>query len=277
MYIDGDHPFAGFCGVFAGMCNVLQENRSLQCAFLIDVNAENLLNDIKPSELSNAIRLCALRILTYFSDKLGKGNSNLRWGYKFYNSGAITHLYERHEFREFRVEYFEEFEQDICKRLDESLDKEIQVKNSDIQDGGVHVSSCQKPSPAKCLTCALTDLVHDFEWEQPEISSPFKRPRRVSQTNDVNNNSSTNFVFLFSWCPCSKGLMSSFCDRSIKSCENFRNVVLPSALHKKFRGNCKISLLWVDTGLWWWRPTQQVLKVSIKVEGRDLARRIDNR
>lgn len=247
------------------MCNVFQENQPLQCAFLIDVNAENLLSEIKPLELSNAIRLCVLRILTYFNDQIGKEASNLRWGYKFYNSRVITHVYERHEFKESKVEYFEEFEQEICKRLDESFNKEINFQSSlNVQDGeSMQESSGKKPSPAKCLSCALTDLVHDFEWERPEITSPFKRSRRYSQTEDVNNNCCSNFVFLFTWCPYSKNLMASFCNRSIKSCDNFRNVVLPTALYQKFRGNCKISLLWVDTGLWWWGRNQNPLEVSL--------------
>lgn len=244
------------------MCNVYQESKSLQCAFLIDVNAENLLNEIKPFELSNAIRLCTLRILTYFCDKFGWGTSNLRWGYKFYNSRAITHLYERHEFKEFKAEYFEEFELDICKRLEESFDKESQLQN--IQHGDVRESSGQKPYPSKCLNCALTDLIHDFEWERPDITSPFKRSGRVSQTEDAKNRNS-NFVFLFTWCPCSKKLMTSFCNRSIKSCDDFQNVVLPTALFKKFRGDCNISLLWVDTGLWWWKVGQGLLEVRVTI------------
>ena len=245
------------------MCDVFQENKSFQCAFLIDVNAENASNEIEPLELSNAIRLCILRILTYFSDQIDKNTSHLRWGYKFYNSRVITHVYERHEFKEFKAEYFEEFEQDVCKRIDESFDKETElIQNSNVPDGELRQSSGQNPSPSKCLSCALTDIVHDFEWERPEITSPFKRSRRSSQTEDANKNFCSNFVFLFTWCPCGKNLMASFCDRSIKSCEDFRNVVLPTALYRKFRGNCKLSLLWVDTGLWWWKRVQYPLEVS---------------
>lgn len=223
-----------------------------QIVFLIDCNPSYWGSDYCAEDAANAIRLCVLRVLTYFNDN-GKGTrSNLRWGYKFFNSRSLSHQFERHEFKDFTVEVFEEFESQASKRLNESFAQQLQVntlEQTEQDPDGKEISTFSKPpAGAKCISCAFTNAVHDFQWERADISSPVRRTRG---NNLLGNRSKTgNVMFLLSACPCDDDSISGFIGESSSSPRTFdvvKNILMPSVLYKEFKQR-HISLHWVNTG-----------------------------
>ena len=220
-----------------------------QIVFLIDSNPSFWGSTCSFEDTSNAIRLCVLKILTYFSNN-GRGKrSNLRWGYKFFNSRTLSHQFERHEFKDFSVEVFEEFESEVSKKLNETF---AQVNNTQHElDEEGDSSFVKPPAGAKCISCALTNVVHDFQWERPDISSPVRSTRGNNNLLHGNRSSNTrNVMLLLSACPCNDESTSNFTGEASSSQRTFdsvKNILMPSMLFKEFKQR-QICLHWVNIG-----------------------------
>ena len=233
------------------MVDEAPQNFCRQVVFLIDSNPSFWRSNCSFEDTSNAIRLCVLKILTYFSNNSKGKRSNLRWGYKFFNSRTLSHQFERHEFKDFSVEVFEEFETEVSKKLNESF---AQVNNTLEQhepDGEKASSFGKPPAGAKCISCALTNVVHDFQWERPDISSPVRSTRGNNNLLHGNRSSNTrNVMFLLSGCPCSDESISNLTGEpsaSLKTFDGVKNILMPSMLFKEFKQR-QICLHWVTVG-----------------------------
>ena len=233
------------------MVDEAPQNFCRQVVFLIDSNPSFWRSNCSFEDTSNAIRLCVLKILTYFSNNSKGKRSNLRWGYKFFNSRTLSHQFERHEFKDFSVEVFEEFETEVSKKLNESF---AQVNNTLEQhepDGEKASSFGKPPAGAKCISCALTNVVHDFQWERPDISSPVRSTRGNNNLLHGNRSSNTrNVMFLLSGCPCSDESISNLTGEpsaSRKTFDGVKNILMPSMLFKEFKQR-QICLHWVTVG-----------------------------
>ena len=224
-----------------------------QIVFLIDSNPSFWGSSCSLEDTSNAIRLCVLKILTYFSNN-GRGKrSNLRWGYKFFNSRTLSHQFERHEFKDFFVEIFEEFETEVWKKLNESFAQGSHALEQNEPDGERDSSFGKPPAGAKCISCALTNVVHDFQWERPDISSPVRSTRSRGNNNLFHGNRSSNtrnVMFLLSGCPCGDESISNFIGETSSSLKMFdvvKNALMPSMLFKEFKQR-HIGLHWINIG-----------------------------
>lgn len=223
-----------------------------QIVFLIDCNPSFWGPNNCAEGTANAIRLCVLRVLTYFNDN-GRGKrSNLRWGYKFFNSRSLSHHFERHEFKDFTVEVFEEFENQVSKKLNEAVAQHSQVNRLEQDEQNEEEASTfnKPPAGAKCISCAFTNAVHDFQWERPDISSPVRRTRGNNNLFGHGNRSKThNVMFLLSACPCDDDSISDFTGETLSSLRTFdgvKNVLMPLVLHKEFKQR-HICLHWINT------------------------------
>lgn len=225
-----------------------------QIVFLIDSNPSFWGSNCSLEDTSNAIRLCVLKILTYFSNN-GRGKrSNLRWGYKFFNSRTLSHQFERHEFKDFSVEVFEEFETEVSKKLNESFAQQSQESLNKLEqnepDGEEDSSFGKPPAGVKCISCALTNVVHDFQWERPDISSPVRSTRGNNTLLHGNRSKTRNVMFLLSGCPCDDESFSNFTGETSSSLRTFdgvKNILMPSMLFKEFKQR-HICLHWVNIG-----------------------------
>lgn len=237
-----------------GMSDESSQDICRQIVFLIDCNPSFWGSNCCAEDSANAIRLCVLRVLTYFNDN-GRGKrSNLRWGYKFFNSRSLSHQFERHEFKDFSVKVFEEFENEVSKRLNESFAQQLQVntleRNEQDPDGEEISTFSKPPAGAKCISCGFTNAVHDFQWERPDISSPVRTTRGNNKLGHGNRSKTRNVMFLLSACPCDDDSIADFTGETSSSLRTFdgvKNVLMPSVLYKEFKQR-HISLHWINTG-----------------------------
>ena len=248
----------------------------LQVVFLVDVNSTKWMTKEEAQGASDAVRLCALKILRYIIDRLCSGRlSSLKWGFKFFSSSALVRDYGRHEFNDLRVGSFEDFELRTSRRFEEEFEKasnEPQEQPTQEQyDEEVITVDPLKALPVKCLTCALTELVHDFIWEKLDICSPVKGP--VSEGGDADQEAAHNIVFLLSDAPCSEKAMKEFTGEPACTAESFKSASVPTALLNQLKHTCRIRLFWIDTGLQCKQQTQQVRGAKTTktlVTGREL-------
>ena len=209
---------------------------SSQIALLIDTNVDDIdLNQL--SLVSNSICLTAFRLLHFLVAKFEKrgiekssklSHTAVKWGYKFFNSRSYATRIEQHRLRDVKLKYFEEFENEVQRRIE----NKVQCLESAVK----------KIKPCDCLSKALTELLSDFPWERPDITSPIKGRKKKKETNRT-----TNLVVLFTTCPKSAQDFKLFTGKQVPDFEIFLDSVLPPALFHQFCNVSQLSLNWIDT------------------------------
>uniref|UniRef100_A0A6P8IJ72 Uncharacterized protein LOC116301888 n=1 Tax=Actinia tenebrosa TaxID=6105 RepID=A0A6P8IJ72_ACTTE len=233
------------------MSGKTSSNEYLQVVFLIDENSSNINDRITGKDASNSVCLCVLRILSYINELRDQNNSTLRWGFKFYDSRSLNQRYQRHNFKEFCVSEFEHFEKDVSERFEEEVKGRAQEQNDEemsthTDDEFASNTTTTRPTASKSLTCALTDLVHDFQWEINDLNSPLRTTRR---SNLLQNNArrANNIVFLFSKCPRNLNSLREFCGFKVQDLNSLKNAMMSDALFREFNEVYKINLNWINT------------------------------
>ena len=208
-----------------------------QIAFLIDSHVDKY-NVNQLSSLTNAINLTGFRLLQFLSAKFEKkgidriskqSHTAIKWGYKFFSSRSCATRIEQHRFRDFKLKYFEEFENEVQRRLE----NKPQCLNLAVK----------KVRPSECLSKALTEILSDFPWERPDITSPIRGRKKKKETSIV-----TNVVVLFARCPKNASELKSFTGKQVPDSEVFLDSLLPSALFHQFCDVNQLSLYWIDIG-----------------------------
>lgn len=243
--------FSTFNHIFVlKMSSQASSNEYLQVVFLIDENSTNINDEIKGKDASNSVCLCVLRILSYFKELRDRNSFTLRWGFKFYNSRSLNQRYQRHNFKEFCFSEFEDFEKDVCERFEEEIrgraQEQINVEVSRTNDEFASNTTTTKPTASKSLTCALTDLVHDFQWEINDLHSPLRTTRRPNPLQQSSRRTH-NVVFLLSNCPRDFNSLREFCGLKIQDLNSLRNAMMSTALFREFNEVYKINLNWINT------------------------------
>lgn len=163
--------------------------------FVVDVDYGDWESDVRRQQVKRGI----LQILLHFGYQYGF--EKVRWGYKFFQSrtgrsgGLIT---RGSDFKELRHKTFDDFDLEFDAKFDE-------------KDKVCHSQQRQQISPSASVQNALREVLLDFQWDRPDITSPTKlslRPRRSirpGKPRDVAEEdlSSTgrNVVFVVSECP----------------------------------------------------------------------------
>jgi hypothetical protein len=200
---------------------------------------------------SRAISLCVLRLLLHFNSVYENGKiSPLKWGFKFYNSNVLNFEYKQRRFHELNSESFEKFEEEMKQRFINARDSQNSSKNSTTV--GV-----------KSLTCSLTEILHDFPWTTPDISSPSKSAK--DDQFNIEGRKSRDYLFVIGECPLSLIDMCQFLGRNESSfdAEVVFKEMFSEALYNEFYSKCGLSLFWIDSGFWCIAPEK--MKNSIKV------------
>ena len=237
---------------------------SFQVVFMVDVDSYCKTEDSEAStqKIVNEIGLCAIKILVNFhhlstrrsfvssssSSSIGPnsdsiGSHSFLWGYKFYNS--LSQQIDRSSFKECSLKNFESFHEEVEQRLEY---EKLRLDVSHLKTNSL--------SGAQSLARGLTELVHDFQWDRPDISSPV-RPRsrdgRRSTGKDPNGPHHKNIVFIFSACPHSLEDMKLFIhghDSSKRTPRKGKDIIkslLSPSLQQQLCETAKISVHWIDT------------------------------
>ncbi|KAK3608162.1 hypothetical protein CHS0354_034121 [Potamilus streckersoni] len=223
--------------------------KEIQIVFLIDINQINLLSNTSSYSLANITSLSCFRILHYLSSTVDKQTCSkalrlkrvpLKWGYRFFSSNSYIFKVQQVQFRPFKKRYFEEFENELERRYEEHCNA-CQSHKSKIQG---------KLVPTELLNRALTELLGDFPWENPDLSSPVKNKHRRKEfgTGAVSSCRHKNYVALFTPCPKNSKQMKAFTGKRVLDAEIFRDAFMPPSLLDAFQ-DIKLSLLWIDSDL----------------------------
>ncbi|XP_043083123.1 treslin isoform X2 [Puntigrus tetrazona] len=223
---------------------------SQNVVFAIDV-------DYRPEETNstthqNHLKQWILRVLLSLGHK--HGLEKVRWGYKFFQSRTVKSaalLTRGSDFKELQEKVFSDFEEELLGKFS------VEGKSPKSREK----SNKLKPSPASCVQNALKEILLDFQWDRPDLTSPTKvtlRPRRSSRSGrnvplenyDVLS-VDRNVLFVVSECPRSKAELEDYLSIRRDGGRLHRDIheqVLPKGLIDMLTQR-KVVLHWADSGL----------------------------
>eukprot|EP00795_Rhopilema_esculentum_P006211 gene6211-11619_t len=214
--------------------------------FMIDVNPLTSQNaSFCFEDTVRLIRFSIVRILTYFGGRHrsagGKSDTSPLWGFKFYKSSGGQLEYGNHHFYDLKLKDFENFEEELELKLAKAKED-------------FSLKSRSQGFVADQLSCALAEVVTGFQWERPDFFSPVKANRKTGiekQNNTQNRNDASNFVFLFTPCPCCCGDVSYFSNGKPSNPSDLKAALMKDEVYKKMTLENKIVFHWVDLGSAW--------------------------
>lgn len=166
-----------------------------------------------------AIRLAVLKLLTHFACKDGTVNEKMRWGYRIFDSTKECQMYKKRAiWLQYSYKHFKYFEEhleenvprqggktrsktwthhhgnrskdgssgrDAPRSLGLALegvpdgDSAARARSSSSNNIADDDSEVEDTSSAYALRYALQDVMHDFQWEEPDMCSPMKSSSRA--------------------------------------------------------------------------------------------------
>ena len=217
-----------------------------QVVFLVDVSIGVRFSgdDANFECLLNKTRLSALKILTFLEDTLPvtHKSTNLKWGFKFFNFCTFNTNIERYEFKDFSIRTFEQFES--------LLENKSVAERAKVRADRQGDPSCT----INVLSSALKEIVTDYQWDFPDITSPV-RPARCRKVRTSDEPKQYNYVFILGPCPQTIDHWNSFTSRkhqtnnetSPPKPKEVRETILPPMVSTIFCDQKNIKPFWVDT------------------------------
>ncbi|RXN17235.1 treslin-like isoform X1 [Labeo rohita] len=220
--------------------------------FAIDVDYRPEKTNSTTSGYQNHLKHWILRVLLSLGHKYGL--EKVRWGYKFFHSRTVksaTLLTRGSDFKELQEKVFSDFEEELLVKFSvEGKSPKSREKPNKL-----------KPSPASCVQNALKEILLDFQWDRPDLTSPTKvtlRPRRSSRSSrniplqDYDMLSvDKNVLFVVSECPRSKAELEDYLSLRREDSRHQRDIheqVLPKGLVDMLMQR-KVVLHWADSGI----------------------------
>ncbi len=223
---------------------------SYKVVFLLDTNfgSDRFEGEDRSSKCAAVARGCVLKVLAYLASRVRYQFKNLQWGFLFYNSQTDASFKCCSGFKEFETPHFEDFE----NQVDLEFEKYHCSKISHHKDG----PDTNVNESADKLRDALREIVCRFQWDQPDISSPVKKPNRTlrrtrsmlpesfsSSHGDTHDTQKHNLVVLLS--NCSQSVSEFLQMRKVRSPVDLLSCFMPSHLHDKFHRECRIKMYWI--------------------------------
>ncbi|MPC07935.1 Treslin [Portunus trituberculatus] len=211
---------------------------TVQAVFVLDLsNFVNLCSSESEIEHHIAkIKLVSLKLLLNFGAKTERALEGVRWSWKFYDSRTFRPDTSRRQFLDFGKKAFGEFEAELTDKY---------CKVFDNQQEECEQSGCRQPH-SFVLKKALQEVLLDYNWDGPDISSPVKTNRRkngnVGPVVPPASGGTYNAVVVVANVPRDS---EASCEGSP---EDFLANVLDAAMVKAFQEDKKISLSLLD--LW---------------------------
>ncbi|XP_048471701.1 treslin [Rhincodon typus] len=173
------------------------------------------------------VRQAALRVLLHSA--CGSGLHNVRWAFKLFDSAAARARgrggSRGHGFRELRLRHLEE--------LEEALSRETAASRE------------RGPAVASATQTALIEALSDYQWDQPDITSPAK-PRPGSGTEAPQPRARSS-LFLFVPCPHSRDELLGFLQLPAShNCQQLAEKIIPASVRTLLSSH-SIAFHWVDT------------------------------
>ena len=232
------------------MC--LNSKDAYQIVFLIDLNITELrhYDDSSLTCVFESIKLSVIKILTHFGYKLNDNlkTTNISWGYTLFNQLPPIKKRIKSTLIDYSLNQIKTFENDLRNAFNEEQQKWASVLdnslNCEVHDEGFSEDG------AILLERALTDVLSDFQWDRPDISSPLRPLRRDGKAQQHNYNKTEmltkNYVMLLSRCPHSKKELRTFLDSKDLGSNAVLESFMPSSLHRQFYQETRIHLFWLD-------------------------------
>lgn len=231
-----------------------------QVVFLVD---ESICRDTSSNSTKLITQTC-LRMLTYFSSCYGESSNDvacgssgrvnpIEWGVGFFRSAGKSdrclrsNVIERRVckgFREFSLNSFEEFEEELVDSLKvaEKIDKTETNGNSDpinLQDYLNTVKS------------ALQRVTIDFSWDRPDITSPMKTSLRFSKKNKSFTDRSEsclkrNFVYIIAKWPDISNEVVEQLKKECNDVNHMKHMLVPPHTYKELTDSLQMKVYWID-------------------------------
>lgn len=214
--------------------------------FAIDVDYQSEELHLPRDLYLSSLKQWILKVLLSLGSKYGF--ENVRWGYKFFHSRTVKSaslITRSTDFRELQEKAFSEFEVEFVHKVG------VDQKSSGEQNR-------LRPSPAVCVQNTLKEILLDFQWDRPDITSPTKlslRPRRSTRStaniplaDDDTSCQGQNVVFVVSACPYSRREVMEFLQlRSgdVGSPKDLAELIVPKGLMDMLVHR-KVGLHWAD-------------------------------
>jgi len=230
---------------------------SFKIVFLVDqcFRNDDRKKCISIDDLRNVVRVCVLKILTYFgsgcvttdspSISSHVGENRVEWDVTYFRATS-RRFRDKPRFREFTLKHFEAFESELETRF--------QVPKPAIEDSVSQNESLDdvESDVLDSLKHALRALVHDYSWDRPDITSPVKLsrpvraqsdPRRFRKSSSVESESlKRNFAFVVARCPQDAECL----DIGVLDSSAVLRSFLPNDMRQQFVNGLGIRLFWVD-------------------------------
>ncbi|XP_072529843.1 treslin [Salminus brasiliensis] len=216
---------------------------SYNVVFAIDVDYRSEELDLSRDVYRDHLKQWILRVLLSLGSKYGF--EKVRWGYRFVHTRTVKSaslLTRGTDFRELQEKAFSDFEEELakCGAADKTSDEQHRLQ----------------PSPASLMHNTLKEILLDFQWDRPDITSPTKlslRPRRggrstssISLADDELSCLGKNVLFLASTCPHSKRELWDYLRSSdSRSHRDVPELVLPKRIIDLLIQR-KVALHWAD-------------------------------
>ncbi|XP_064103582.1 uncharacterized protein LOC135213550 [Macrobrachium nipponense] len=153
---------------------------SVQAVFLFDVNSfcDKCESESELEQNVAKLKLGSLKLLTEFGAQTEKGIEGVRWSAKYYHSANYKPNTSRKSFVDFTRTSFEEFENAIADCFCDAFDNDTQPRMFSPNSSKSHCFILKK---------ALQEIVLDYNWDGPDISSPVKKTtgRRSKTKNGI--------------------------------------------------------------------------------------------
>ncbi|KAK7086954.1 hypothetical protein SK128_000845 [Halocaridina rubra] len=227
---------------------------SVQALFLYDVNclSDKCRSESELEQNVAKLKLSCLKLLTEFGAQTEKGIEVVRWRDEYYDSLLYKPDTNRKGFVDFNRNSFEEFGNHITDVFCNAFDKA--PHSSDDRSAGDAKEKNTRHSHAFILKKALQEILLDYNWDRPDISSPVKPVRRRScrgkntKISQEDSSVSYNTVVVLTNIPQNAEEFNEFCGISKRKSfsDDFLGNVLDPAMLKGFQEEKKIHLNIVD-------------------------------